>query len=48
MHGYFMDVRLYRKAKSLIEPFEFEKYKNKRIKETLDEEKKNRVQIKVL
>jgi ribosome biogenesis protein ENP2 len=48
MHGYFMDVRLYRKAKSIIEPFEFEKYKSKKIKEKLDEEKQNRVQIRVL
>lgn len=47
MHGYFMDVRLYRKAVSVSEPFEFEKYKSKKIKEKLDEEKPNRVQIHV-
>lgn len=47
MHGYFMDVRLYKKAKSLTEPFDFEKYKSKKIKEKLDEEKTNRVQIQV-
>lgn len=45
MHGYFMDVRLYRKAVSVSEPFEFEKYRSKKIKEKLDEEKPNRVQI---
>ncbi|XP_065203344.1 nucleolar protein 10 [Planococcus citri] len=45
MHGYFMDVRLYRKAKSAAEPFNFEQYKKKKIKEKLDEEKSNRVKI---
>lgn len=47
MHGYFIDVRLYRKAKSAAEPFNFEQYKKKKIKEKIDEEKSNRVKIQV-
>lgn len=47
MHGYFMDVRLYRKAKSAIEPFDFEQYKKQKIKEKLNQEKKDRIQIQV-
>lgn len=27
MHGYFMDTRLYRKAKAIAKPFEYETYK---------------------
>lgn len=47
MHGYFMDVRLYRKAKSAAEPFDFEQYKKKKIREKMDEEKTNRVKVQV-
>ena len=42
-----MDIRLYRKAKAAAEPFSFEEYKKKKIKEKLDEEKSNRVKIQV-
>lgn len=47
MHGFFINVRLYRKAKAAAEPFDFEQYKKKKIKEKLDEEKSSRVKIKV-
>ncbi|EFN87882.1 nucleolar protein 10 [Harpegnathos saltator] len=48
MHGYFMDVRLYRKARDVMKPFEFEEYKKKKIREKMKEECANRVQIQKL
>ncbi|CAG9825089.1 unnamed protein product [Phaedon cochleariae] len=48
MHGYFMDVRLYKKAKSVANPFEFEEYRKKKIRETIDKDRANRVQINKL
>ena len=34
-------------AKSIAEPFAYEEYRRKKIKEKIDEERKSRVQIKV-
>ncbi|XP_031569630.1 nucleolar protein 10-like [Actinia tenebrosa] len=48
MHGYFMDIRLYQKAKTIAEPFAFEEYRKKKIQEKIDEERENRVRIKKL
>ncbi|KAK2722714.1 hypothetical protein QYM36_003034, partial [Artemia franciscana] len=48
MHGYFMDLRLYKKAKSLVDPFSIEKFKKKKISEKIDEERANRVQVRKL
>lgn len=48
MHGYFMDVRLYRKAKSVADPFEFETYRKRKIRETIEKDRINRVQVKKL
>ncbi|XP_063972558.1 nucleolar protein 10 [Diachasmimorpha longicaudata] len=48
MHGYFMDVRLFRKARDVIKPFAFEEYKKKKIREKLSEDAKSRVQIQKL
>lgn len=48
MHGYFMDIRLYKKAKSVADPFEFEQYRKKKIKEKIEEERSNRVVLQVL
>ncbi|XP_043275576.1 nucleolar protein 10 [Venturia canescens] len=48
MHGYFMDIRLYRKARDAIKPFAFEDYKKKKIREKIDEDAANRVQIEKL
>jgi len=45
MHGYFMDIRLYRKARDVIKPFEFEEYKKKRIRDRIKEEAVSRVQV---
>lgn len=48
MHGYFIDIRLYKKAKALTDPFAFEKYKKKKIREKIEEERVNRVKIQKL
>ncbi len=45
MHGYFIDIRLYKKAKLINEPFNFEEFKQRKIKEKLDKEKENRVKL---
>lgn len=45
LHGYFMDVRLYHKAKSVADPFIFENYKQQKIKERLTVQRFNRVKL---
>ena len=47
MHGYFMDIRLYHKAKSIADPFAYEQYRKNKIKEKIEAARANRVQIKV-
>lgn len=42
MHGYFVDVRLYRKAKSAMDPFEFETYRKKKIREVIEQDRAKR------
>ncbi|XP_028130525.2 nucleolar protein 10 [Diabrotica virgifera virgifera] len=48
MHGYFMDIRLYKKARSVANPFEFEEYRKKKIRETIEKDRENRVQVNKL
>ncbi len=43
MHGFFVDRRLHDKAKSLTNPFAFEEYRKKRIREKMEEETQSRV-----
>ncbi|RMZ93568.1 Nucleolar 10 [Brachionus plicatilis] len=45
MHGYFIDIRLYKKAKLINEPFNFDEFKKRKIKEKLEKERENRVKI---
>lgn len=40
-----MDIRLYKKAKSVANPFEFEEYRKKKIRETIEKGRENRVQV---
>jgi ribosome biogenesis protein ENP2 len=47
MHGHFIDIRLYRKAKALAAPFSLTTFKKKRLREKLDEGADNRVKLKV-
>lgn len=46
MHGFFMDMRLYHKAKAVSDPFAYDEYKRKKIREKLEAERGDRVQIK--
>ncbi|XP_064626455.1 nucleolar protein 10-like [Lineus longissimus] len=48
MHGYFMDMRLFRKAKAIADPFAYDEYRMQKIKQKMDEQRANRVQIKKL
>ncbi|XP_057375399.1 nucleolar protein 10-like isoform X1 [Daphnia carinata] len=48
MHGYFIDMRLYRKAKSIIEPLSLTRYKQNKVKETIDQQRSSRVQLQKL
>uniref|UniRef100_V5I4W3 Putative nucleolar protein 10 n=1 Tax=Ixodes ricinus TaxID=34613 RepID=V5I4W3_IXORI len=43
MHGYFLDIRLFHKAKSLVQPFAYEDYRRRKIRETIDATRVNRV-----
>ncbi|ENN72903.1 hypothetical protein HUJ04_003214 [Dendroctonus ponderosae] len=45
MHGYFLDVRLYKKAKSVADPFELEGYRKKKIKEAIEKQREGRVEL---
>ena len=45
MHGYFVDNRLYRKAQGLVQPFAYETYKQQRIQQKLEEERKSRISV---
>ena len=46
LHGFFIDIRLYNKAKSLAEPFKYEEYKKKKIEEKLEASRSDRVVVK--
>ncbi|OTF70299.1 nucleolar protein 10-like protein [Euroglyphus maynei] len=45
MHGFFIDMRLYRKALEVSKPFVYEEYRKQKIKEKIDSERIDRVQI---
>lgn len=45
MHGYFIDIRLYNKAKTLTQPFAFENYKARKLREKVEEERETRILI---
>lgn len=45
MHGYFLDMRLYHKAKSIVEPFAYEEYRKSKIKEKIEEERASRIRM---
>ncbi|CAB4019938.1 Nucleolar 10, partial [Paramuricea clavata] len=48
MHGFFVDIRLYHKAKAIAEPFAYEEYRKNLIKKKIEEERENRVVAKKL
>jgi ribosome biogenesis protein ENP2 len=46
MHGYFMDVNLYNKLKAVSEPFAYEEWRKKKLREKLEAKRTSRISIK--
>ncbi|CAM9350528.1 unnamed protein product [Ectocarpus fasciculatus] len=46
MHGYFMDMKLYTRLKAVSEPFAYEEYRKKKVKEKMEEKTKSRISIR--
>lgn len=46
MHGFFVDVRLYNKARAAIEPFAFEKYRKEKIRQQIEANRPSRLKVK--
>ncbi|CAH0516487.1 unnamed protein product [Peronospora belbahrii] len=45
MHGFFMDARLYNKVKAVSEPFAYDDWRKKRLKEKVEAKQSNRITI---
>ena len=43
MHGFFMDINLYNRVRAVANPFEYEQYRKKKIKERLEEKQSSRI-----
>lgn len=43
MHGYFMDMRLYKKAQAVAQPFAYETYRQEQIDRKIHEQRENRI-----
>jgi ribosome biogenesis protein ENP2 len=43
MHGFFMDINLYNKVRAVANPFEYEEYRKKKIKERLEAKRASRI-----
>jgi ribosome biogenesis protein ENP2 len=43
MHGFFMDISLYNKIRAVANPFEYEEYRKKKLKERLDAKRSSRI-----
>ncbi|KAF7657557.1 hypothetical protein LDENG_00025380 [Lucifuga dentata] len=48
MHGYFMDIRLYHKVKSMANPFAYDEYRKDKIRQKIEESRTQRVQLRKL
>ncbi|XP_055684325.1 nucleolar protein 10 [Lutzomyia longipalpis] len=46
MHGYFVDIRLYRKARSAVDYYSFDRYKKQKARQQIEETRPSRVEIK--
>lgn len=46
MHGFFVDMRLYHKAKASANPFTFEKYRKEKVDKKIEEARPQRLQVK--
>eukprot|EP00529_Nitzschia_sp_RCC80_P015408 CAMPEP_0113459546 /NCGR_PEP_ID=MMETSP0014_2-20120614/10511_1 /TAXON_ID=2857 /ORGANISM="Nitzschia sp." /LENGTH=686 /DNA_ID=CAMNT_0000351139 /DNA_START=96 /DNA_END=2156 /DNA_ORIENTATION=+ /assembly_acc=CAM_ASM_000159 len=43
MHGFFMDIDLYNKIRAVANPFEYEEYRKKKVKERLEAKRASRI-----
>jgi len=43
MHGYFIDVRLWEQARLIANPFAYEEYREKKIKEKIEKDRESRI-----
>ena len=48
MHGFFVDMKLYREVKQIVNPFAFEEYKKGVVDKKLQSQMKDRVEVKKL
>ncbi|XP_059616354.1 nucleolar protein 10 [Phlebotomus argentipes] len=46
MHGYFVDIRLYRKARSAVDYYSFDRYKKQKARQQIEMARPSRVEIK--
>jgi ribosome biogenesis protein ENP2 len=47
MHGFFIDVKLYNRVRAVANPFEYEEYQKKKLKERLDAKQASRIAPRV-
>lgn len=45
MHGYFVDLRLYEKARSILNPFDFEDFKKSQVDAKMQKERESRISV---
>lgn len=45
MHGFFIDMRLYNKAKEVVDPFAWERYKKDKIRQQIEAQRPSRLKI---
>ena len=46
MHGFFMDMRLYKRAKAVVEPFAYDAYRKQKIADALNAKRSDRIAIR--
>ncbi len=46
MHGFFVDLRLYEKARAISNPFDYDEYRQKQIEKKIDNERSSRIAAK--
>jgi ribosome biogenesis protein ENP2 len=45
MHGYFVDLRLYEKARSILNPFDYEDFKKSQVDAKIQKERESRISV---
>jgi ribosome biogenesis protein ENP2 len=43
MHGFFIDLRLYEKAKAIANPFAYNEYRERMVREKLEQQRQSRI-----